>query len=52
MKHLQDVKMSYLKHLLHAWAIAFVLIVHGLIPCVWENKASDMLCKDRKPFGE
>ena len=52
MKHLKDVQMSYLKHLSHAWAIAFVLIVHGLIPWVWETRASDMLCKDRNPFDD
>gem|GEM_PF-2670413 len=45
MKHLKDINMTYLQHLLHASSIAGVLIVHGLIPWVWETKATEMLCK-------
>jgi Family of unknown function (DUF6356) len=45
MKHLNDVGMSYLGHLLRAWSIALVLLIHGLLPFVWEHTASDMLCK-------
>lgn len=44
-KHLREKNMSYFKHWHRAWTIAFVLLVHGLIPCIWETKASDMLCK-------
>jgi len=45
MKHLHEVDMNYSAHFLRAWAIAFVLIVHGLFPFIWEHKASEMLCK-------
>jgi hypothetical protein len=45
MKHLREIQMSYLEHLVHAWAIAGVLIVHSLLPFIWVTKASDMLCK-------
>jgi len=47
MKHLKEIEMSYMGHLIHALSIAAVLIVHGLIPWVWETKASDMLCKKK-----
>ena len=43
MKHLERVEMSYWQHLRHAWGTAFILLVHGLIPFVWEEKASDRL---------
>jgi len=52
MKHLKEIEMSYMSHLAHAFLIAGVLIVHGLLPWIWETKASDMLCKDRNPSGE
>jgi len=45
MKHLHDKNISYLGHMVRAWGIAIVLLVHGLIPCVWETKATDLLCK-------
>jgi len=41
MKHLDDIHMGYFKHLTHAWRMAFILIVHGLFPWVWETKVSD-----------
>lgn len=47
MKHLNDVNETYLEHLLFAWRVAFVLLVHGLCPFVWEDKASKMM-EDRK----
>ena len=43
MSHLKDVDMSYGKHLLRAWGIAFVLLVHGIFPNIWQHKASDMI---------
>lgn len=43
MKHLQTIGMSYFSHLYHAWKVAFILIVHGLFPNVWEWKASEIL---------
>ena len=47
MKHLKEIEMSYMSHLAHAFSIAGVLIVHGLLPWIWETKASDMLCKTK-----
>jgi hypothetical protein len=44
MSHLNDTGLTYFQHLIRAWKIAFVLIVHGLIPEIWKNKASSMLC--------
>ncbi len=41
MKHLNDIHMGYFKHLVHAWRMAFILIVHGFFPWVWETKVSD-----------
>ena len=47
MSHLNEVGHGYFEHLLRAWKIAFVLLVHGLFPNFWKTKASDMLCKER-----
>jgi len=38
--HLRSTHMNYFQHLLHAWRMAGILIVHGLIPWVWETKVS------------
>jgi uncharacterized protein YjeT (DUF2065 family) len=46
MGHLADVKMSYFEHFKRAWSIAFVLVVHGLLPNVWKTKATEMLCNN------
>jgi len=46
-KHLDDVDMSYLQHLYRAWTIAFVLLLHGLLPFIWQTKASDLLCQEK-----
>jgi hypothetical protein len=43
MKHLKEVNETYLEHLVFAWSVAIVLIVHGLCPFVWEDKASNMI---------
>jgi len=48
MKHLTDIGMGYFRHLLHAWRMAFILIVHGLIPYVWETKFSDEIMSYHK----
>jgi len=40
-RHLKEIQMGYLTHLLHAWRMAFILIIHGLIPSIWETKVSD-----------
>jgi hypothetical protein len=47
MSHLYETDQSYIAHLFRAWKIAFVLLVHGVLPNVWKTKASDMLCKER-----
>ena len=41
--HLKETNKGYFEHLLGAWKVAFILIVHGLLPNVWEDKASDLL---------
>ena len=46
-KHLDDVDMSYLQHLYRAYTIALVLLVHGLLPFIWQTKASDLLCQEK-----
>jgi hypothetical protein len=43
MGHLNEVNMGYLKHLLRAWRLAFILIIHGIFPNIWQHKASDEL---------
>ena len=45
MKHLQDVHMSYVSHLTHAWQLSFILLVHGLLPWIWTHKVSDEICE-------
>jgi hypothetical protein len=40
-QHLKDINMSYIGHLLHAWKMAFILLVHGLFPWIWKTKVSD-----------
>lgn len=44
-KHLEWIQESYLEHLWFAWSVAFVLIVHGLLPWVWQFRASEMTSK-------
>jgi len=41
MRHLKDIGMGYFSHLYHAWRMAFILIVHGIYPIIWETKVSD-----------
>lgn len=43
MKHLKDIGMTYIEHLLFAWRLSFYLFVHGIFPNIWKNKASDIL---------
>ena len=45
MKHLQETGYTYFSHLIRAWTIAFVLLVHGLFPNVWEDKATELINK-------
>ena len=42
-KHLQWIDESYFEHLRFAWSVAFVLLVHGLLPWVWQFKATEMM---------
>ena len=44
MSHLSDTGYGYFEHLLRAWKVAGVLIVHGLVPNIWKTKASELLC--------
>ena len=48
MNHIRETGKGYIEHLLGAWKVAFILLVHGLLPNVWRYKASDVLRKDRK----
>jgi hypothetical protein len=41
MQHLKRIKMGYFEHLYQAWRYAFILVVHGLYPDIWETKVSD-----------
>lgn len=45
MKHLEETGYTYFSHLKRAWTIAFVLIVHGLFPNIWEDKATELINK-------
>jgi hypothetical protein len=45
MNHLDETGYSYFTHLRRAWTIAFICLVHGLLPNIWETKASDLLCE-------
>ena len=46
MNHLEEEGYTYFSHLKRAWVIAFVLLVHGLFPNVWEWKASELICNE------
>ena len=48
MSHLNDTGFNYFQHLIRAWKLSFVLLVHGLFPLIWETKASDEICKNKK----
>jgi hypothetical protein len=43
MSHLNEIRETYFHHMKFAWTVAFVLIVHGVLPNVWTDKASDMM---------
>jgi hypothetical protein len=44
MTHLTDVGMNYIQHLIRAWSIASILIIHGVFPNVWKTRANELLC--------
>jgi hypothetical protein len=35
MSHLNEIRETYFHHMKFAWTVAFVLIVHGVLPNVW-----------------
>lgn len=45
LKHLQEAGETYFQHLRFAWSVGFVMIVHGLLPFVWEYKATEMMSR-------
>jgi hypothetical protein len=45
MGHLKEIGMTYFQHMLHAFKIAFILVVHGVFPNVWKTKASELINK-------
>jgi hypothetical protein len=51
MKHLEETGLTYFEHLYRAWSIAFVSIVHGLLPFIWEHKAKDIINSNPKDFS-
>jgi hypothetical protein len=44
MNHLKNTGFGYFQHLIRSWKIAAVLLVHGVFPDCWPNKASQLLC--------
>lgn len=44
-KHLDWIQETYWEHLRFAWSVGFVMMVHGLLPWVWEFKATEMMAK-------
>ena len=45
LSHLQEAGETYFEHLRFAWSVGFVMIVHGLLPWVWEYRATEMMSK-------
>ena len=52
MKHLKDVNMNYIQHMIHAWRMAGILIVHGLFPWIWETKVSEEIVDHENKLSE
>ena len=44
-KHLEWIQETYWEHLKFAWSVGFVMMVHGLLPWVWEFRATEMMAK-------
>ena len=42
--HLNDIDMGYFEHLYHAWSMVFALLLHGLVPFLLTDYASDKKC--------
>ena len=45
LKHLEEAGETYFEHLRFAWSVGFVMIVHGLLPWVWQFKATEMMSR-------
>lgn len=45
--HLTETGYGYFEHLLRTWKVAGVLILHGLLPSIWKDKASNLLCENQ-----
>ena len=45
LNHLHEAGETYFEHLRFAWSVGFVMIVHGLLPWVWEYKATEMMAR-------
>jgi len=45
MKHLQEAKMNYFQHWLHATTCGVALLIHAWLPNVLENYTSNKICK-------
>jgi uncharacterized protein YjeT (DUF2065 family) len=43
--HLKEAGETYFEHLRFATSVGFVMVVHGLLPWVWEYKATEMMSK-------
>ena len=42
-KHIQQHNITYTQHLLRCVKTSFVLLVHGIYPDIWTDKASKLL---------
>jgi hypothetical protein len=45
LNHLEEAGETYFEHLRFAWSVGFVMLVHGLLPFVWEFKATEMMSR-------
>jgi len=45
LKHLEEAGETYFEHLRFAWSVGFVMLVHGLLPWVWEFRATEMMAR-------
>lgn len=52
MQHLRTVGMTYWQHLVHAWAMGWALIVHGVFPFWFETYASDRMRAAQRALDE
>ena len=46
----REIGLNYFEHLYRAWSLAFVCIVHGLFPNIWEHKAKDIINGNPQDF--